>query len=255
MDALADRVIGKKRSSQAKEKRLAKEALEAGRSPPKPKTDKEHFDAAFLAALCELRETNRIVALLEHDAIGELKSNIGRNLALRSPRRPAVRKKRVPLDLSGITIITKVPERDFVEVRDRVMNTYGFVRIGRKVVCSRYDVKPSREVKKVARNYFAVTPKPEQPRVVKPKVLRVEKPKFPKVVHKAKEIIVLIDEHHAGKYGVGKRFPVLVTWLKDESAVEAGDVPEELRKLSQKFVRMHFTDHTTHQRQMFRFRL
>ncbi len=261
MDALADRVIGLKRRSLAKERRLAKEELEAGRPAAQALSDKIHFDAAFTASLEELREGNPLIARMEHDAIGELKSNIGRALALRSPRRSSVGKQRAPLDLFGISVTERMPERDTVEVQDRMMSKYTFVRIGRKIVCSCSTVglKAPREVKQFVKNYFADTPKPKKVRVPKEKKPRGKHKKlrqnFPKVTFKTRskqviEIIVKVDDHVTGLYVPGKHSPVLREWRVDDSKVSPSLVPKAKRDKAKGFARLRFGERLSRQEAM-----
>lgn len=251
--SFSNRVRDLKLRKMREEARAALLAVERKESPPALLTDAEHFAAAFNQALGEEMENDPEIVMGHPDDIFSLKSAVGRELASR-PRRPRTQQA---LDLAGIIITEKIPERDWVEIRDRATNTYGFTRIGRKIECTSTSAsfKAPREVIKVARDYFTETPRPKKPLVVKPKVLRMKKPKFPGVVFKTKkkvvtEIIVRVNEHVSGLYMPGEKLPVLVEWRFNDAKVQPSDVPKILRNLSQGHVRLRFKERESRQEAM-----
>ena len=209
-------------------------------------TDDQHFGIAFNQAMNELRELNPLIKRLNQSEIKKIKSRVGHELASR-PRRTH---KQSALDLSGFCVVSE--SLNFVEVQDRATNRYSFSRVGRKIVCtaSSAGFRISCEMKKFVREYFAAHPVLKQSREKKKK-----RPVYPLIEYKTSEIIVQVDAHFAGKYKKGKRFPVLVSWLKDDTKVEAADVPLDLRELARGFARICEMEKQTRQKPMFRLRM
>ena len=214
-------------------------------------SDDEHFALAFDGAMTELAELHPLIKLLKPQALKQIKSYVGSELANR-PRKARTQKE---LDLTAITVTGTDNRRDFVEVTDGA-NKYSFERIGRKIMCSSTSAgfKATPEVRKFVREYFATVPRPKK---VRPSKKNSGARKFPKVEYKqnGEEIIVHLDDHFAGRYKCGRRHPVLVTWLKDETKVMPAVVPEGLRELSREFVRIKLRERLTHQKPMFPFRV